>query len=176
MGIKPSQLDCVLLTHLDCDHAAGLSHVREAKRIIVARADMDYAMKGSIGSRIRYNKRWWRDVNLELIDWNGKEGPAQASYDLLGDGSIVMVNLPGHSPGLCAVRIRNNEIGRYIILAGDGGYAHKSWCEMIQSGVADDREAQRRSLQWLHDEDLKPECLDIIATHDTEIEPQTFTL
>ena len=35
MGIKPADLDYVLLTHLDCDHANGLRAVKDAKRIVV---------------------------------------------------------------------------------------------------------------------------------------------
>jgi hypothetical protein len=37
------------------------------------------------------------------------EGPVGKSYDVLGDGSLVMVNIPGHSEGLCALKIRNAE-------------------------------------------------------------------
>ena len=35
MGIKPCDLDYVLLTHLDCDHANGLRAVKDAKHILV---------------------------------------------------------------------------------------------------------------------------------------------
>jgi len=163
IGYKPSDIDCVLLTHLDCDHANGLKHVADARRIIASRADMDFAMNGNITHRIRYKSRWWKDVNLELVDWNGEEGPAHHSFDLLDDGSITMINQPGHSDGLCCVRVRNNATGRYIILAGDGGYARKSWREMITSGVVDDKRTQERSLRWLHGEDMKDECIDIPA-------------
>ena len=31
------------------------------------------------------------------------------SYDVLGDGSLTMVNIPGHSEGLCALKIKNAE-------------------------------------------------------------------
>lgn len=37
MGIAPSALDMVLLSHLDCDHANGLKLVSGAKRILVSR-------------------------------------------------------------------------------------------------------------------------------------------
>ena len=35
MGIRPEDLDCVILTHLDPDHVAGLRHVKGAKRIVL---------------------------------------------------------------------------------------------------------------------------------------------
>ena len=36
MGIRDSDLDAVLLTHLDCDHANGLVQVKGAKKFLVA--------------------------------------------------------------------------------------------------------------------------------------------
>ena len=62
---------------------------------------------------------------MRTFDWNGTEGPAGKSYDLLGDGSVVMVNIPGHSEGLCALKIKNS-LGKYVLLFADGGYASKS--------------------------------------------------
>ena len=44
-----------------------------------------------------------------------------------------MINIPGHCDGLCAVKI-TREDGRYVLLFSDGGYATKSWKEMITSG------------------------------------------
>lgn len=40
MGIKPSDLDYVLLTHLDCDHANGLRAVKDAKHIVCAAEEL----------------------------------------------------------------------------------------------------------------------------------------
>ena len=93
MGIQPADLDYVLLTHLDCDHANGLRAVKDAKHIIVAQEELDCAHKNGF---IRYKKKWWEGVDLQTIEWNGTEGPAQKSFDLFGDGSIKMINIPGH--------------------------------------------------------------------------------
>ena len=90
--------------------------------------------------KIRFQKRWWEDVDLKTFDWNGTEGPVGKSYDVLGDGSLVMVNIPGHSEGLCALKIRNAE-GKYVLLFADGGYATKSWRDMITSGITLDKQA-----------------------------------
>ena len=129
MNIKPSDLDYVLLTHLDCDHANGLRAVKDAKHIIVAQEELDCARKNGF---IRYKKKWWEGVDLETIEWNGTEGPAGKSFDLFGDGSVKMINIPGHCNGLCAVKI-TREDGKYVLLFSDGGYATKSWKEMITS-------------------------------------------
>ena len=175
MGLSAHDLDYVLLTHLDCDHASGLRLVGDARRILVARTEMEYAMNGSLVCRVRYNKRWWDGVNLTLFDWNAGEGPVGRSYDLLGDGSVALINIPGHSAGLCAVRVRNGE-GRFVLLFSDGGYAARSWKEMITSGIAMDKELQRRSLLWIREESMKEECVESLASHDADLKPHSITL
>ena len=172
MGIKPADLDYVLLTHLDCDHANGLRAVKEAKHIIVAQEELDCARKNGF---IRYKKKWWEGVDLQTIEWNGTEGPAQKSFDLFGDGSIKMINIPGHCDGLCAVKI-TREDGKYVLLFSDGGYATKSWKEMITSGVSLDKEMQRKSLQWIREQSMDANCIESLATHDTDIKPHVIEL
>ena len=172
MGINPADLDYVLLTHLDCDHANGLRAVKDAKHIIVAQEELDCARKNGF---IRYKKKWWEGVDLQTIEWNGTEGPAQKSFDLFGDGSIKMINIPGHCDGLCAVKI-TREDGRYVLLFSDGGYATKSWKEMITSGVSLDKEMQRKSLQWIREQSMDANCIESLATHDTDIKPHVIEL
>ena len=172
MGIKPADLDYVLLTHLDCDHANGLRAVKDARHIIVAQEELDCARKNGF---IRYKKKWWKDCDLQTIEWNGTEGPAGKSFDLFGDGSVKMINIPGHCDGLCAVKI-TREDGKYVLLFSDGGYATKSWKEMITSGVSLDKEMQRKSLQWIREQSMDPNCVESLATHDTKIKPHVIEL
>lgn len=125
LGVKTSELDYVLLSHLDCDHANGLSGVADAKHILVSKAEMEGARRRDFATRVRFQPRWWRGVNLQTFEWNGTEGPVGKSFDLFGDGSMKMINIPGHSEGLCALKITNGE-GRFVLLYADGGYATKS--------------------------------------------------
>lgn len=175
MGLKPSDLDYVLLSHLDCDHANGLRQVKGAKHILVSRAEMEGAKRFSFQNRIRFQPRWWQGVDLETFDWNGAEGPVGKSYDVLGDGSLTMVNIPGHSEGLCALKVKNAQ-GKYVLLFADGGYATRSWRDMITSGIALDKRQQRQSLQWIREQSLSPDCIESLATHDTGVEPHIITL
>jgi glyoxylase-like metal-dependent hydrolase (beta-lactamase superfamily II) len=45
MDIQPSQLDYVILTHLQVDHVSGLDHVKEAKRIMTSEIEWKVAQK-----------------------------------------------------------------------------------------------------------------------------------
>lgn len=170
LGIRPADLSLVLLSHLDCDHANGLKLVADAQRILVSRDELRFAAKKSLTQRIRYHATWWRGTKLQPFDWNGQEGPAGKSFDVFGDGSLTMINIPGHSEGLCALKITGSD-GRFVLLCADGGYAAKSWEQMILSGIADDRAAQKKSLAWIRAQSLDPLCAAAIANHDPDVHP-----
>lgn len=175
IGIKPSDIDYVLLSHLDCDHANGVGLVKDAKHILVSNDELTGSNKKSYINRIRYQSRWWKDCNLEGFDWNDNEGPFGKAFDLFGDGSIKMISIPGHSDGLCAAKISNDD-GKYVLLFSDGGYATKSWKEMILSGVCTDKDAQRKSLEWIRIQSMSEDCLESIANHDADVIPHNICL
>ena len=176
LGIKPSGLDYVLLTHLDCDHANGLRQVSDAKKILVANDELSPRnLRKGIAERIRYQSRWWDGTRLEGFDWNGSEGPAGKSFDLFGDGSVVMVNIPGHSAGQCAVKITNAD-GKFVLLFADGGYAGKSWEKLITSGISQDKVLQKKSLLWIREQSLSTGCIESIANHDPDVKPHIIEL
>lgn len=175
IGVKPSDLDYVLLTHLDCDHANGLELVKDAKMILTAKAELECSRKCSPVNRVRYQSRWWKNYHLEGFDWNDAEGPCARAFDLFGDGSVKLINIPGHCDGLCAVKVKNAD-GKYVLLFSDGGYATRSWRDMITSGVCMDKKAQRKSLEWIREQSLSSDCIESLANHDADIIPHNIIL
>lgn len=173
MGLAPSDIDAVLITHLDCDHANGIVQMKGARRFLVAAEELRFA--ATLVGGVRYNKSWWSEVKLEGFEWNDDEGPFGKSFDLLGDGSIQLINIPGHADGLFAVKVTNEE-GRFVLLFSDGGYARKSWDEMITSGVALDKAKQKKSLAWIREQSLDPLCVESLANHDPEVSPHVIEL
>lgn len=173
IGIKDSDIDAVLLTHLDCDHVNGIKQVKNAKKFLVSADEVKFAKK--LTNKVRYYKGWWDDIELTEFEWNDSEGPVGKSYDLLGDGSIELINIPGHCEGLFAVKIKNDE-DKFVLLFSDGGYARKSWEEMITSGIAANKKLQKQSLAWIRDQSLDSNCIESLANHDPDIVPHTIEL
>lgn len=171
MGIEPKELDAVLLTHLDCDHANGLVQVKDAKKFLVAAEEVKLAKK----MKLRYCARWWKETPLTEFQWNDVQGPVGESFDLLGDGSIQLIHIPGHADGLFAVKIKNNE-GKFVLLYSDGGYAQRSLDEMITSGIATDKKLQKKSLAWIKEQSQDENCIAALANHDPEVKPQVIEL
>lgn len=175
MGISPKDLSYVVLTHLDCDHANGLKLVADAQNILVSADEMAGAYRGGFANHIRFQPRWWEGTKIRTFDWNGSEGPDGCSYDLWGDGSITLVKIPGHSAGMVAVRIAAAD-GRFVLLTADGAYARRSWQEMILPGIAQDRQAQKKSLEWIRQQSMSDKCVEVLATHDTGVKPHVIEL
>ena len=175
LGIHPADLDLVLLSHLDCDHANGLKLVANSKQILVSKDELLFAQSKTLVNRIRYNADWWRQTKLQTFDWNGSMGPVGKSFDVFGDGRLVMVNIPGHSKGQCALKVTGSD-GRFVLLYADGGYARKSWEQLITSGIADDKAAQKKSLEWIREQSLNAGCVESLANHDCEVQPHIIEL
>lgn len=94
---------------------------------------------------------------------------------MLGDGSVQLINIPGHTEGLVAVKITNKE-GKYVLIDSDGAYGSKSWKEMILPGIADNRKEQLASLQWIREMSMDDNCIGSLANHDAEINPHIVEL
>lgn len=175
LGVRTADLDYVVLTHLDCDHVCGVHQVADAKRIIVSESEMRFAEKFSFSNKFRFQPRWWKDVPIGLFPWNSNEGPFRRSYDLLGDGSVQLINIPGHTDGLVAVKITNKK-GEYVLIDSDGAYGRKSWEKMIRPGIASDRKEQLKSLQWIREMSLSKNCVESLANHDVDVKPHIIEL
>ena len=50
------------------------------------------------------------------------------SYDVFGDGSVVLVNTPGHTHGMFSAVVSGG--GKYVVLAGDSVYTPVSYTHL----------------------------------------------
>ena len=171
LNIAPEALDFVIMTHLHTDHASGLKFVRGAKKILVSAPELADTKKFSI----RYVSSMWDGVELETFDFNDTGiGSVGKSLDLLGDGSIELVNIPGHTSGLTAVKLNGG--GKFVLLFSDGGYAKKSWQDLIPPGTALDEELAFKSLLWIREMSLRENCVESLANHDPDVVPHEIIL
>ena len=99
-----STITKVVLTHLHFDHASGLSLVPEAVPIVVQRAEW---LAGHDHAAIQRN--FYRPA-----DYAGSERAVElvdGDHDLLGDGSVLLLRTPGHTPGHQSVQIGDLVLG-----------------------------------------------------------------
>jgi N-acyl homoserine lactone hydrolase len=141
LGIAPSDVRRVVMTHLHTDHAGGL-HDFPDHEILVSRAEFDYA-SGLLGRLRGYpNKRWpewFRPTLVELT--TAAFGPFPASMALTEAGDVTLVPVPGHSPGQMAVVVEDDD--HAVFIAGDSSYTEDALLRGVVDGVGPDEDAER---------------------------------
>lgn len=170
-GLAPSDIDIVLLTHMDVDHASGLELVKDAKKICAGPAELAAAKSGDI----RYNPNLWAGIDIEPVAMQaGSQWPHGEACDVFGDGTVYYVTLAGHSAGMTGVLVQNG--GRFVVITGDACYNRHSWQQLKMPGITADKAKAMRSLEWVKAMSEKPGCVEVLATHDPEVEPHTIEL
>jgi N-acyl homoserine lactone hydrolase len=141
LGIRPSDVRRVVMTHLHTDHAGGLHHFPNSE-ILVSRAELAYA-SGLLGRVRGYpNRRWPASFDPTTIDLPSVPfGPFPASLRLTEAGDMTLVPTPGHTPGQVAVVIEEGD--HSVFLAGDSSYTEDSMLNGVADGVGSDERAQR---------------------------------
>ena len=130
-GLDLDAVRWVVLSHLHTDHVGGVEAF-PAARVLVSRVEWRRT-RGLVGRVRGYLPNRWPDtIEPELVDFDGPAVAAfPASYDVAGDGRLLMVPLPGHTPGHAGLLVE-----RQVLLAGDaeripGGFRALSAHEQI---------------------------------------------
>jgi len=146
LGIRPSDIRCVVLSHLHLDHAGGLKFFPNARVIVSgeefvktmhAYADRDFSgfhLQSDIESWLRAEIRW------ELLS----ERRLSLSEEL------TVLNLgPGHSYGMLAVLARTRGHGA-ILLTADAVYTRAHFENpAMTAGIIYDAAGYRQSVEHL---------------------------
>ncbi len=112
-GIDPGKLSGIILTHAHWDHISGLDGFAGVPVLVNA------AESAFIGQRTRNTEllNSFTDVNYTLYEFEG--GPYlgfPSNHDVFGDGSVVIVPAPGHTPGSVVVFVTLPSGTKYALL------------------------------------------------------------
>jgi N-acyl homoserine lactone hydrolase len=159
LGYRTSDVTHVIASHLHFDHAGGLYLFPEAK-FYAGQGEMRFAYwPDYIGAG------FFRREDLEATrSFNWHEVPG-IDVDLFGDGSIVILFTPGHTPGELSLLVRLPS--RNFILTGDTVHLRAALEHEIHFPVDADTAAAVRSLRRLK---LLRDTADatVWITHDPE--------
>ena len=134
LGLPPPKR--IFLSHAHWDHASGLLDFPEAETWVTA-AEHTYLLSENarsaaqvFPSQVDSSAIRWHDYSLGNVAYAGFE----KSYDLYGDGTLVLVSLAGHSPGSVGLFV-NSQDGQRRFFVGDAVWnvaaieklRHKFW-------------------------------------------------
>ncbi len=126
LGFSPDDVRHIIPTHLDVDHAGGLPDFPKA-RVHVHVREHEAAVKRSIAvKRSRYiDHHWahgpdWKFYGNGGENWFGFKGVRPFADH---ETDMLLIPLPGHTPGHCGVAIRSDSTSRnekkWLLHAGD---------------------------------------------------------
>lgn len=107
-GMSPTDVQYAIATHTHWDHIGALGDLPNAK-ILLPRVELAWAspLHGHFANGVMTHHLKRAKENLFAFDFNGPPIDGfPASFDLFGDGSIVAVPIPGHTPGSTAFLVR----------------------------------------------------------------------
>lgn len=181
LGFLPEDVESIVCTHLDRDHAGGLPDFPRA-RVHVLEKELDAALNPETrGERDRYRSCHF-EHGPEWVTYHTDPDPADEWYgmdcirELPGlPGSILLVPLQGHTRGHCGVAVETAE--GWLLHCGDAYYVREELVgereaplgvRCFRSVAHEDRSkarSQLTSLRRLRDSGE----ITLLASHDPEV-------
>lgn len=174
LGYQPSDVSVAILSHLHQDHIGGLAELPNA-RIYVSQAEWDTVsepraeLAGIMRNHIDLPGLSWTKVAPEATKDPSLQPFGQAQ-DLFGDGTLLLIPTPGHTPGSMSMIVR--QPGRApLAMVGDLTYA----LDLLDCGHVPGSGSRKQLQQTTNKMNELRRNLDglvVLATHDPEAEVQ----
>ncbi len=173
LNMRSKDLDFVLLSHLHWDHVAGIPDLPGVP-LRITELEFNAANQGLLDRNHGLVRRLLSDNPFTLYNPDGPpyEG-FRSSYDLFDDGSIMLVPLPGHTPGQVGMII-NRANGPRLFLIGDAAWLVDNYAlpatmhPFLWSLVTSDDATARQTLINLHHFAQRHPEVPMIAMHDAQ--------
>lgn len=111
IGLKPADIDFLGLSHIHFDHMGQAAAVSNA-HLLVGKADFEFLFSGNAppgGFNPDFLRPWQDSPNKTLI---------AGDHDVFGDGRVMILAAPGHTPGHKVLLIQLENAGP-VVLSGD---------------------------------------------------------
>lgn len=111
IGVKPEQIKIVGISHFHADHTGQAAHFPNAK-LVIGEGDWN-ALKASEHPGLKDSKQ-------HLAHWLSGKGAVVAAggdIDIFHDGRVIMLAMPGHTPGHSALLVKL--ASGPVLLSGD---------------------------------------------------------
>ena len=157
INVRPDQVKFVGISHFHADHTGQLAPFANAT-LLIGKGDWDgINAKPPMGG-----------ANVKgFADWMGttrKVEPLTADKDVFGDGSVMMLRAPGHTPGHSILLVRLREKGP-VLLVGDAVHFQENYASLGVPGFNYDRAQSIASMQRIKEIEKNLKAT-VIIQHD----------
>jgi glyoxylase-like metal-dependent hydrolase (beta-lactamase superfamily II) len=142
LGVKPEQVKYVGLSHYHGDHI-GQARSFPASTLLIGKGDWEVlvAPKQPEGVSAKPLEHW--------VSGAGKVEPVAQDRDVFGDGSVLMLYTPGHTPGHHSLLVKLPQAGA-VLLTGDAAHFHENYDTGGVPSINFDRAQTLASLDRIH--------------------------
>ena len=146
IGLKTSDIDYVAISHTHGDHIGNVKLFPDAT-VLLQRAEYDWINSGPLTDPnlnqlvILARQLMGHPKNLKLID---------GDLDVFGDGSVILISTPGHTPGSQSLMVHLANSG-YIVLSGDVVHLQENFEKNIVPALNVDKAQSLASMQRVRD-------------------------
>jgi N-acyl homoserine lactone hydrolase len=138
-GLDADAITHVVQTHLHMDHTGALGHFPSAK-VIVHERELEAARAAQ-----RFENGYVReDFDRAGINWQ----PITGEHDLFGDGTIRLIETPGHSAGHMSILLSLEQTGP-VLLTADAADNRAQWQGRMEPRALASREDAMHSIELL---------------------------
>lgn len=168
LGHGVGDVRTAVLSHLHQDHIGGLPELGGSE-IITSREEWDSLhkrmpeMRGLMPSHIDLPGLRWRLVEPERLA-DPALAPFTHGHDLFGDGSLVLLPTPGHTPGSLSMLVRRPG-SRPLLMVGDLTYDDRLLAEGKVPGVGD-KGQMRTAVHMVNELRTRLPGLVVLPAHD----------
>ena len=117
LDITPAQVKYVGLSHSHGDHI-GQANLFPQATLLVGKGDWEVLSDAKVTPNQSAIAPW--------LSGGSKVEPLTADKDVFGDGSVIILTMPGHTPGHRSLLVRLKGMGN-VLLTGDLAHFHENY-------------------------------------------------
>ncbi len=143
IGVEPRDVTHVAFSHTHGDHV-GNANLFAAATLYIQQAEYDVAFGPDAVSKWNFEVTSYDKLRAsKMVKLNG-------DHDVFGDGSVVLISTPGHTPGHQSLLVKLPKRGP-VILSGDMVHLQDSWVHRRVPAFNYDREQSLKSMSKVAD-------------------------